>query len=73
MQKNNWIRYGNTIDELNTIWEALHTYRENCIPESDPAHNKEWEDITYSMACIMEKLQITHVELDTNQPTKEVQ
>ena len=55
---------GNIIDELNTIWEALHTYRETSIPESDPSHNKEWEDITYAMACIMEKLEITHSELD---------
>jgi len=38
------------------IWEALHAYREDCIPESDPMYNEQWDDICTSMAWISEEL-----------------
>jgi hypothetical protein len=42
--------------QINIIWEALHSYREDCIPESDPSYNEEWEDICLAMAVIQEQL-----------------
>jgi hypothetical protein len=43
-------------EQINIIWEALHSYREKCIPESDPSHNEEWENICLAMAVIQEQL-----------------
>jgi hypothetical protein len=43
-------------EQIAIIWEALHSYREDCIPESDPNHNEEWEDICLAMAVIQEEL-----------------
>jgi len=42
--------------QLEIIWNALHSYREDCIPESDPSYNEEWEDICLAMAVIREDL-----------------
>ncbi len=42
--------------QLEIIWDALHSYREDCIPESDPSYNEEWEDICLAMAVIREDL-----------------
>ena len=41
---------------LDCIWDALCSYRENCIPEGDPAHDAEWSDICTAMAWIEEDL-----------------
>ena len=51
-------------EELNTIWEALHSYRERCIPENDSGdcdhtnktYDEQWDDICYAMARIKEML-----------------
>ena len=40
----------------NTIWGALHDYRENSIPESDPTYDDQWGDICSAMAWIQEAL-----------------
>ncbi len=40
---------------LKVIWEALHDYRENCIPESDPMYDEQWEEICYVMAKLEEQ------------------
>jgi hypothetical protein len=50
-------------EQINIIWDALHAYRENCIPESDPSYNEEWEDICLAMAVIQEDLDVEE-ELD---------
>ena len=42
--------------QLDIIWDALHSYREDCIPESDPSYNEQWEDICLAMAVIREDL-----------------
>lgn len=34
---------------MNTIWNALHGYREDCIPEHDPMYDEEWESICEAM------------------------
>ena len=41
---------------VDCIWEALHAYREDCIPENDPMYDEQWDDICTSMAWISEEL-----------------
>jgi hypothetical protein len=41
---------------LETIWDALHSHRENCIPEGTPQYDDEWSDICTAMAWITEEL-----------------
>ncbi len=43
--------------ELNKIWEVLHTYREDCIPEGRSLYDDEWDDICYAMARLKEMLE----------------
>ena len=38
------------------IWEALHSYREDCISEGDEFNDSIWEDICLAMAVIREDL-----------------
>ena len=43
--------------ELETIWDALHAYREDLISTSDDEMNdKIWDDICTAMARIEESL-----------------
>ncbi len=37
---------------LSTVWDALQGYREDCIPEHDPAYDDEWSDICGAMTWI---------------------
>ena len=37
---------------LNTIWEVLHAYREDNIPEGIDNNDEAWDDICYAMAII---------------------
>jgi hypothetical protein len=46
---------------LETVWEALHAFREDCIPEGDPAYDDQWSDICTAMAWITEDLEAYHV------------
>jgi len=39
-------------ESLAIVWEALETYREECIPDNDEA----WDDICTAMARIQESL-----------------
>jgi hypothetical protein len=41
---------------LETIWYALHMARENCIPESDPDYDNQWNNICEAMAWLTESL-----------------
>ena len=37
-------------EHLETIWDALHDYREVCIPEGkDESFDEIWDDITFAM------------------------
>ena len=42
---------------LDCIWEALHDYRENCIPEGDEMYDSMWDDICTARAWIEEDLE----------------
>ena len=57
---------------LEIIWNALHGYREDCIPEHDPMHDKQWNDITYAMDYIEESLKPEESEdlVDINEVEK---
>ncbi len=56
---------------LETIWDALHMARENCIPESDPDYDNQWNDICEAMAWLTESLGLElndsgdYVEIET--------
>tara|TARA_B100000902_G_C27108561_1_gene812383 strand:+ start:143 stop:307 length:165 start_codon:yes stop_codon:yes gene_type:complete len=51
--------------DLKTVWDALHAYREDCIPEGiDPMYDEQWDDICHSMAVIMAALGVKHEEID---------
>ena len=43
--------------ELSRIWEVLHTYREDSIPEGIDNNDEEWDDICYAMARIKEMIE----------------
>lgn len=47
---------------LDTVWQALEGYRENCIPEGNPDYDNEWSDICTAMAWIEEDLEKYHNE-----------
>ena len=43
---------------LKCIWDALHGYREPCIPpDISSGYDEEWDDICTAMAWITEDLQ----------------
>jgi len=42
---------------LKTIWQALESHRENCIPEGIDNNDKQWSDICTAMAWITEDLE----------------
>lgn len=41
---------------IDTIWEALHSYREELIPPTQDCYDEIWDEICYSMAVIRECL-----------------
>jgi len=41
---------------LETIWDALHGFREDCIPEGDTSYDEQWDDICTAMAWITEEI-----------------
>ena len=42
---------------LETIWQALEGYRENCIPEGEAQYDEQWNEICTAMAWITEDLE----------------
>ena len=42
---------------LTTIWEALHSYREELIPPTQDCYDEIWDEICFSMAVIEECLE----------------
>lgn len=43
-------------ESLEVVWEALHAYREDLIPEGDENYDEQWNDICTAMAWITEAL-----------------
>jgi len=47
---------------LETVWNALHAYRETQIPEGfDPSYDDEWRDLCAAMSGITQALQLPDV------------
>lgn len=51
---------GDTDSWFETIWDALHGYREDCIPEGDEAYDEQWSDICTAMAWLREEFDEDH-------------
>jgi hypothetical protein len=51
---------GDTDSWFETIWDALHGYREDCIPEGDEAYDDQWSDICTAMAWLREEFDEDH-------------
>lgn len=49
---------------LSVIWNALHSHRENCIPEGVPEYDDEWDEICTAMGWLHEMLDVDHEELE---------
>jgi hypothetical protein len=46
-------------DEMESLWNALHSYRETCIPEGvDSQYDAVWSEICSIMAKVEEELEI---------------
>lgn len=41
---------------VQTVWGALHGFRQNCIPEGDLMFDAQWDDICTAMAWISEEI-----------------
>jgi hypothetical protein len=58
--------------QLQTVWDALHAYREDCISEGDEMHDEIWDDVCLAMAVIEENLGIEQIaDLDKELTTQE--
>jgi transcriptional regulator of met regulon len=51
-------------EQLAIIWEALHAYREDLIPEGDELYDELWDDICLAMAVIHEELEISITSME---------
>jgi hypothetical protein len=51
-----FVTHSNMQSWLDVVWDALHSHRETCIPEGDPAYDAEWDEICTAMAWITEEL-----------------
>jgi len=51
------LTYSDRASWLETVWDALHSHRENCIPEGVDNNDDEWSDICTAMAWIEENLE----------------
>jgi len=51
------LKHNNMESILETIWQGLEGYRENCIPEGDKQYDEEWGEICTAMAWIQEDLE----------------
>ncbi len=58
------LTHDNVSSWLQTVWDALHGFREDCIPETDPTYDKQWDEICTAMAWITEALGAADEETD---------
>jgi hypothetical protein len=47
---------------VETVWDALFKYRDNCIPEGNAKYDAEWSDICTAMAWVAEELEVNSDE-----------
>ena len=51
------VRSADVESMLGVVWDALHGFRENCIPEGTRAYDDHWGEICTAMAWIKEDLE----------------
>ena len=49
---------GNKESWMETVWFALHNFREICIPEGEEDCDEQWDEICTAMAWIREVLDL---------------
>lgn len=54
---------GSRIKALVTVWDALHSFREDLIPEGDEMFDEQWSDICEAMDLIHDVLDIRQEEV----------
>lgn len=54
------VRSNDVESMLKTVWNALHGYRQTCIPEGAQEYDDEWSDICTAMGWIEEDLENYH-------------
>jgi hypothetical protein len=52
------------VEALGAIWQALHTFREDVIPEGETENDSWWGDICEAMAHLHETLDVEQSEID---------
>lgn len=53
------LTHANQQSWIDTLWDALHVYRENCIPEGPRSFDAEWDELCTAMAWLTEELGLT--------------
>ena len=51
------LKHADVSSWFDTIWTALHGYREDCIPEGEKSYDEEWEEICTAMAWLAEQFE----------------
>jgi hypothetical protein len=64
MSESNNLQCPNRKAFLETVWDALSSYREDCIPEGDDSYDEQWNDICHAMACLTEDLEFLEGQKD---------
>ena len=66
----------NYLHHMYTVWQSLHSYREECLsvsflsaPEDQEKYDEEWDDITAAMSWIATGLGLTDEEVFNYDPT----
>ena len=52
------------VEALGAIWQALHLFREDVIPEGEKENDSWWNDICEAMAHLHETLDVEQFEID---------
>ena len=52
------------VEALSAIWQALHTFREDVIPEGETENDSWWNDICEAMAHLHETLDVEQSDID---------
>lgn len=56
MTQTQTLTHSNRASWLETIWDALHSHRDNSIPEGDAMYDREWDEICTAMHWIMDEM-----------------
>lgn len=55
--------------EFQIIWNALHAYREDLIPEGDDNYDEQWDEICTAMSRLREAVLPEPTEEQANKPS----